>query len=112
MLAIESVFDVASDIDLIDDLISILLQGSCKDNNLIILGHRFDELDTSRPHKEEAIVAILDVVDQCFVQIQHKSIDLSLTFWYRLEGIQKGRGHLWKVGKIVWELGLCSGGNR
>ena len=60
VLTIEAVLDIVTDIDLIDDLVSVLLQGCRKDDNLIVPGHGLDELNTSRSHQEETIVLILN----------------------------------------------------
>ena len=50
VLPVKSVFDVVFHIDLINHLVSILLQ-RCRENNyLVVLSHGFNELDTSRPH--------------------------------------------------------------
>ena len=60
MLTIEAVLDIVTDINLIDDLVSILLQGCRKDDNFIVPGHGLDELNAARSHQEETIVLILD----------------------------------------------------
>ena len=60
MLTIEAVLDIVADIDLVDNLIGVLLQGSCEDDNFIVSGHCLDELNTARSHQEETIVLILD----------------------------------------------------
>ena len=67
MLSVESVLDVITDVDLVNDLIGILLQRSREDHNLIVLRHRLDKLHTARSHQEEAIVLIFNVVDQCLI---------------------------------------------
>ena len=59
VLTIESVFDVVTDIDLIDNLIGILLQRCSKDDDLIVARHRFNELHAARSDQEEAVVLIL-----------------------------------------------------
>ena len=78
MLAVESVFDVIADINLVNHLVSILLQRRSEDYNLIVLGHSFDELHATRSHKEEAIVLIFNVVNQCLVQVKHKAVTICL----------------------------------
>ena len=60
MLTIEAVLDIVTDIDLVDNLVSIFLQGRCKDNDFIVPGHGLDELNAARSHQEETIVLILD----------------------------------------------------
>ena len=92
MLTIEAVLDIVTDIDLVDYLIGVLLQGCCEDDNFIVSGHCLNELNTARSHEEEAIVLVLehsqsvsnrsseadfgiitylDVVDQSLIQIEH-----------------------------------------
>ena len=60
VLTIEAVLDIVTDIDLVDNLVSILLQGRCKDNDFIVPGHGLDELNAARSHQEETIVLILN----------------------------------------------------
>ena len=64
MLAIKPVLNVVSDVNLVNDLISVFLQRSCKDYNLVVLGHSLYKLHATRSHQEEAIVLILNIVDQ------------------------------------------------
>ena len=78
MLSVESVLDVVAYVDLIDDLVSVLLQRGCEDHNLIVLRHRLDKLHAARSHQEEAIVLIFDVVDQCLIEIEHKAVAVGL----------------------------------
>ena len=59
MLSVKSILDILLDIDLINDLVSILLQRRCKDHNLVEFGHRFNKLDTARSDQEETIILIL-----------------------------------------------------
>ena len=59
VLTVEAVLDIVADIDLVDNLVGILLQGRREDDNLIVSGHGLDELNTARSHQEEAIVLIL-----------------------------------------------------
>ena len=59
MLTVQSVFDVVTDINLIDDLVGVLLQRRSEDDDLVVSCHRFDELHAARSHEEEAIVLIL-----------------------------------------------------
>ena len=100
MLAIESVLDVVSDINLVNDLIGILLQRSSKDHNLIMKSHGLNELHAARSHQEEAIILVFNIVDQGLVQIEHKSVSASLR---RLKGIQEGWEHLGQVGEVIRE---------
>ena len=66
-MSVEPILNVLVHVYLIYYLISILLQGSRENDDLIVLGHKLNELDAARPHKEEAVLAILDVVDECLV---------------------------------------------
>ena len=59
MLPVQSVFDVLAHVDLVNDLVSVLLHRRSEDYDLIVLGHRLNELDAARPHKEKAFVAVL-----------------------------------------------------
>ena len=67
MLSVESVLDVISDIDLVDDLVSILLQSSSENHDLIVLCHSFNKLNTARSDQEEAIVLVFNVVNKCLI---------------------------------------------
>ena len=59
MLSVEPVLYVVSDVDLINDLVSIFLQRRREDHNLVVAGHCLNELNTARSHEEEAVVLIL-----------------------------------------------------
>ena len=50
MLAVKAVFDVLIDIDLVNDLICIVLQGSCEYDYLIELSHELDKVHTTWSH--------------------------------------------------------------
>lgn len=80
MLSVETEFDVLIYVDLVNDLICIVLQCGCEDNYFVILGHQLYKLYTPGPHEEEAILAVFDVVDKRFIQIEHKSINRFLLF--------------------------------
>ena len=67
VLSVKSVFNVVADIDLVNDLVCIFLQSRSEDNDLVVFCHSLDELDAAWSHKEETIVLILDVVDQCLI---------------------------------------------
>lgn len=62
MLSIKSELDIIIHINLVNNLICIFLQSSREDNYLIILGHQFDEMHTPRPHQEEAVLSIFNIV--------------------------------------------------
>lgn len=55
MLPVQSILDVVADVDLVNHLVSILLQSSGEDYNLVVLGHLLDELDATWSYKEEAL---------------------------------------------------------
>ena len=78
MLPIKSVLDIVSNVDLIDYLVSVLLQRRSEDYNLIVLSHSLDELHAARSHQEEAIVLILNVVDKSLVEIEHEAVTIGL----------------------------------
>ena len=71
MLSVQPVFDVFTYVYLVNHLVRILLQGSCKNDNLIVLSHCFDELNASRSDQEEAIILIFYVVDESLIEIKH-----------------------------------------
>jgi len=74
VLSVQSILNVVLDIDLVDHLISILLQGGSENNNFVVLGHLLDELNAAWADQEEAIVSVLDIVDQGLIQIEDQSI--------------------------------------
>ena len=63
VLPVQSVLDVVADVDLVDHLVCVLLQGRREDHYLVVLCHRFYELDAARSHEEETIVLVLDIVN-------------------------------------------------
>ena len=69
MLTIKSVLDILVDIDLVDDLVGIVLEGSGENNDLEELGHQLDEVHAARAHQEVAIASIFNIVDQGLIQI-------------------------------------------
>ena len=64
------------DINLINNLVRILLQRSCKNNNLIILCHQLNKLNTAWPYQKEAILAILHIMNQGLIQIQDQRVQV------------------------------------
>ena len=60
VLTIEAVLDIVTDINLVDNLVGVLLQGSCEDDDFIVSGHGLNELNATRSHQEETIVLILN----------------------------------------------------
>ncbi len=74
VLAVQAILDVVSDVDLIDDLVCVLLQGCSEDDNLVVLRHRFDELHAARSHKEETIVLVLNIVNKRLIEIKDQGV--------------------------------------
>ena len=93
MLPVQAVLDVLAYINLVDYLVSILLQGSREYHYLIVLGHQLNELHASRSYQEEAVLAVLNIVNQGFIQVKHKSVCLLSLFADQLR--QERRTHLW-----------------
>ena len=60
MLSIEPILNVVANVNLIDDLISILLQSCCEDDDLVVAGHSLNKLDAARSHEEKAVILILN----------------------------------------------------
>ena len=71
MLAIQAVLDVFVYIDLVYDLIGIVLEGSSEDHDLVEFGHKFDEVNATRPHQKVAVTSVFYVVDQSLIQVKH-----------------------------------------
>ena len=71
MLPVQSILDVVVHVNLVDHLIGVFLQGRRKDDYLVVLRHELNELHATRAHEEKAVLTILDVVDQRFVEIEH-----------------------------------------
>ena len=63
MLAIKSVLDIFTNINLINNLVCILLESGREYDDFVVLSHCFDELYASWSHKEETVVLILYVMD-------------------------------------------------
>ena len=59
MLAVESVLDVAVDVNLVDDLVCVVLQSSCEDDDLVELGHQLYEVYAPWSHQEVRVLSIL-----------------------------------------------------
>ena len=60
VLTIEAVLDIVTDINLVDNLVGVLLQGRCEDDDFVVPGHGLDKLNAARSHQEETIVLILN----------------------------------------------------
>ena len=59
VLSVQSVLDVVCRIDLVDDLISVVLEGCREDHQLVELGHQLDEIHTAWSHQEVRVRAVL-----------------------------------------------------
>ena len=59
MLSVQSVLDIVADVDLVDDLIGVFLQGGGKNDDFVVFCHSLDKLHAARSHKEKAIVLVL-----------------------------------------------------
>ena len=80
MLTIKPVLDVFADINLVNDLICILLEGCSEDDDFVVFGHSFNELNATWSHKEETIVLIFYIVDKSLIKIKYQCIHISLFF--------------------------------
>ena len=67
MLSVQPMPDIIAHVNLVDNLISVLLQCCREDNDLIVLRHQLDELYTARADEEEAVLAIFHVVDESLI---------------------------------------------
>ena len=67
VLAVKSVLDVLSDINLVNDLVCILLESCCEDDDFVVFRHCLNECDATWPHKEETIVLVFNIVDQSLI---------------------------------------------
>lgn len=74
MLSIKSILDIIVHINLINNLIGILLESSSENDDLIMLGHKFNKLNASWSNQEEAVVSIFNIMNQGFVQIKNERI--------------------------------------
>lgn len=59
MLTVEAVLNVLANVDLVNNLIRIFLQRCSENDDFVVLGHRFDELDTAWSHHKETLRTIL-----------------------------------------------------
>ena len=69
MLTIESVLDILVDIDLVDDLVGIVLESCCENDDLEELSHQLNEVHAARAHQEVAIASIFNIMDQGLIEI-------------------------------------------
>ena len=67
MLTVKSIPDIFAYINLVDDLVCIFLESCCEDNDFVIFSHCFDKLNAARSHKEETIILVFYVVNQCLI---------------------------------------------
>jgi len=109
VLPVQSVLDVAVFVDLVHHLVCVLLESGSEDDDLIVLGHEFDELDAARTNQKEAVWPVVHVVDQGLVQIEHQGVGRVLLVVRQRR--QEGRSHLRQVREVIWEHGLLGGGD-
>ncbi len=108
MLSVKSGFYIVSNIDLVDYLVCILLQGGCEYDDLVVLRHRFDKLNTTWSNKEITLSSELKNINYSFYLLQHYESKfrpdrgLNSTF-YLIEWAQE------KVGKLLEDSKSCLG---
>ena len=64
MLSVESVLNVVSHVNLVNYLVSVLLQCCCENNYFVVLGHGLNEFNAARTHEEEAVIAMLNIMNE------------------------------------------------
>lgn len=89
------------------NLVCVLLKSSCEEHNFVVFCHQLNELNASRSHQEETVLAIFNVVDQSFVQIKNKSVDV--VFVCAFERRKERWRYLGQIGEVVWENGFLGG---
>lgn len=92
MLTIQPVLDVFVNIDLIDDLIGIVLEGRSEDHNLVEFGHELDEIHAARAHQEVAITSVFNIVNKGLIKIKYEGV--STIFCFTFKGRKEGRADL------------------
>ena len=101
MLAVQPVLDILVDIDLVNDLIGVVLQGGGEYDNFVEFGHQLDEIHAAGAHQKIAVTPILNIVDQGLIEVEHQGV---LALRVALKGWQEGRADLREVLEVVWEL--------
>lgn len=110
MLAVESVLDELLWIDLVDNLISVLLESGCEDDDFVVFCHQLYELHAPRSHEKVTFLPIVNVVDEGLVEVKHESVrGKLLLFW---EWHQEWWNSLGQVLEVVRELCLLRSCNR
>lgn len=71
MLSIESGFYIVANIYLVDYLVCILLQRGCEYDDLVVLRHRFDKLNTTWSNQEITLSSKLKNINCSFYLLQH-----------------------------------------
>ena len=108
MLAIKSSFNIVTYIYLIDYLVCILLQGSSKNDDFVILSHRLNKLYAPWSNKEIAFGTELKIINEILYLLQHyeskSHLDLILNNTFCL--LELGQG---KVEKPLANSKSCSG---
>ena len=74
MLTVQSVLYILVDVDLVNDLICIVLQGRGKDDDFVEFGHQFDKIYAAGAHQKVAITAVFNVVNQRLIEIEDEGI--------------------------------------
>jgi hypothetical protein len=67
VLAVQSFYDVSVWVDLVNNLVSVFLQGSCENNDLVILRHHLDELNTARSDQEVTVLSVLYIMNESLI---------------------------------------------
>lgn len=107
MLSVESVRYVLSHVDLVNNLISIFLHRSCKNDDFVMFGHGFDKLNATGSDQEETLGSVLNVVDQGFIEVKHEAVLL-----VGLDRSEERWGGFRQVLEIVRERSLRHTGDR
>ena len=63
VLPIETILDIVANINLIDNLVRVLLQRRCEDDDFVVLGHEFDELNAAWSDEEKAVLAVVNIMN-------------------------------------------------
>ena len=110
VLSIQPIFDVIVHINLVYNLVCILLKSCCEEHDFIVFCHQLNKLNASRSYQEETVLAIFNVVDQCFVQIKNKSVDVVFVCAFKRR--KERWRYLGQIGEVVWEDSFLSSSYR
>ena len=89
--------DVVADVNLVYHLICVFLQCCREYHDLVVLGHVGDELDAAGSDKEEAVLAVVDVVDQSLIEVEHEGVDVALVVRERRQERWSGLGQVREI---------------